>query len=271
MEIKYLIDGRQVEVIEKVSKGYLVSDVYEYYSDGEDPQEYTNEYPYIAKEVFDKAPTKKFDETIIKLQEDIDKLHDKKRELITYIDTSQHEQAENIKKYQKYSQLKLLNDFIDNKITHYVLLDSRDYDIVEWSTTESEYACSERGIGKMKLLSLFGKADGNLEWGLNQYSDGSGGSGTLVYPAISYENALELLTEHLNTVIQQYYDNPATLYYADKVVRSAKKYNIQLSEKFIEVYKEAKAVEITKQVEQVKKEIQQAENRLKGLEEQLNN
>ncbi len=52
---------------------------------------------------------------------------------------------------------------------------------------ESDY--SRVRYDGLKLLTLFGKSDGNLEFRINHYSDGSG-SNTRIFPFLSHEDAI---------------------------------------------------------------------------------
>jgi hypothetical protein len=49
---------------------------------------------------------------------------------------------------------------------------------------------SERRYDSIKLCSILGKSKGEIEYRIHQYSDGSGGSPTLVYPYETYEEAI---------------------------------------------------------------------------------
>ena len=49
--------------------------------------------------------------------------------------------------------------------------------------------------GKTRLLSLYGKSNGDLLWKVNQYSDGSG-SDSLAIPCKTKEDAIQIVGEH---------------------------------------------------------------------------
>ena len=102
--------------------------------------------------------------------------------------------------------LERIEDFLEGKITFFV---EQPYSYC-WSRAPyiikaSDAKTKDGGYynDALKLLTLFGKSDGNLEWGLNKYSDGSG-SNVLVYPCVSYAEAIKviirLFTTHENAV-----------------------------------------------------------------------
>ena len=83
--------------------------------------------------------------------------------------------------------------FMTGGITHLVELG--------WSPSIVEFnksvAPGEYDGGSIKLLSLFGGSDGNVEWRLHSYSDHSGGSKAIV-PATSYDHAVSILSKSIN-------------------------------------------------------------------------
>jgi len=84
-------------------------------------------------------------------------------------------------------------DFIDGKITHYV-------EVCSWSPPrllefkDAMVSDENRWNKKLKLLVLYGASNGDLEWNISQYSDGSGGR-RQVLPCCSLEEAMVKMTE----------------------------------------------------------------------------
>jgi len=85
-------------------------------------------------------------------------------------------------------QLATLAAFVSGEITHLVrgghIPKIQDFDA-------SLSANSEFDRDNIKLLSLFGRTDGNMEWRLHHYSDHSGGS-SIVIPARGYHDAVSI-------------------------------------------------------------------------------
>jgi hypothetical protein len=147
-----------------------------------------------VKEIFNTPPTQKWEEFIKVLQEQVNQLQKKRSALYDDIEHAEKEHRATLDKLKKYPDLALLEDYIDGKISHYVTHNYCNIRIREFKDimeTNDEYRYSAK---KLKLLTLYGRVDGKLAWGLSQYSDGSGSS-IEVYPYTSYELALEKAKE----------------------------------------------------------------------------
>ncbi|MGP4957903.1 hypothetical protein [Pseudomonas helleri] len=91
-------------------------------------------------------------------------------------------------------QLNLLKKVISGQITH-IYISGHSPAIFEWDGGKKTYEI-ERDYGRetikgIKLLSVYGYADGNLEYRQHTYRDGSGGS-EQIFPVTSYQEALAL-------------------------------------------------------------------------------
>lgn len=108
-----------------------------------------------------------------------------------------------------------------------------------------------------KLLSLFGRSDGDLEWRLNQYSDGSG-CGSTVYPCTSYDQALDIVREwfaekaktDLENMDKDRGNKPSL-----SIIEKAKEYAITMPDEYIksahEIDKKLRANKIKKLQEEI--------------------
>jgi len=123
-------------------------------------------------------------------------------------------------KYAKYEQLNHLDDFIAGKITYYVFL-GYSPKIVEFDNSACE--CGH-GCRDTKLLSLFGKSNGDLQWRLGKYSDGSG-SFEEVFPCTSFEQAVSKLQEFITSMM----DSGPSM----SIVEAAEKYNLKIDAKYV--------------------------------------
>lgn len=92
-------------------------------------------------------------------------------------------------KLKRHKALERLDDFIEGRITHYVWVNWGPPTIERFEDAASKDE-NRFGTDKLKLLTLFGRADGDLEWGVNQYTDGSGHN-TRVIPCQSHDEAVE--------------------------------------------------------------------------------
>jgi hypothetical protein len=91
----------------------------------------------------------------------------------------------------RHEKLKLLDDWIGGNITH--LLHVQRFS--PFKITEAKDETTDDGDRysrkkKLKLLTLWGSSDGDLQWNIGQYSDASGGTSQII-PFGSYEAALD--------------------------------------------------------------------------------
>ena len=227
---KYLINGDEIVVIEKIKSGFLVAYIAE---DGRD--EYIDdENPIIVKHVFDRPPTMKHDEIIDTLRSTILQLRKDKQELESSIATIDDENKERIKKYKQYKQLENLDDFLDGKITHYVHL--------SWNLKIVERDNDKDVDNDSRLLTLFGNSKGDLCWRLNQYSDGSGCNEHVV-PCTSYEDALSVMQTHIALSVKDKRPDGS-------IIRAAGIYDLEINQDYVNNYN-LKATET--QEEEIKK------------------
>jgi len=126
-------------------------------------------------------------------------------------------------------------------------IEMSDYDT---SITDKEYGRFE----SLRLLSIFGRTDGQLEFRKNDYSDGSGSWRTVV-PCETKEEALEILKERFYKKLTE---KGATSY----LLKTAEKYNLEIPYSILKVYKD-------KEKEAVLKNIQQQEEQLEKYKKQL--
>lgn len=122
-------------------------------------------------------------------------------------------------------------DFLSGEIKYLV---SARYtpEILTWSEFRCEYS-----EDKIKLLTLFGDDDGTLTWGLNRYSDGSGGN-SFYHAFTNKEDAIKKLTELLLAKKEvNEYD-----------LKAARQYNIELDTEKVASFKQKKVAELQKNI-----------------------
>jgi hypothetical protein len=239
-QIKYLIDGSQVSVIEKTSSGYLVAGIYSGEEYGEEIRMDTD--PFFAEHVFDEAPTQAFDNRILGLHDKIRELESKRDELLQMKRDSETESKRILDSLARFDKLKLLLDFIDEKITHYVTEDYSGLSIIEFTDTVCDGDRNESNPSnrKLKLLSLFGESNGDLQWKLSRYRDGSGMYSD-VFPCCSLEEAVLVLRERLLASLNIDRPNPRTVEVADK-------YGIDIPVEYRDVVRKSLISNIEKQI-----------------------
>lgn len=122
-----------------------------------------------------------------------------------------------VEKLKAFNGLERVEEFLDGKITHFVIRKSY-YNEIEVKTFE-ELALGKHDNGRLdgtvKLLCLFGKTDSyhakkpSVEWRLNHYYDGSG-SWTTCQPATSEEEAKAIATQWVEADFAAYLALPET-------------------------------------------------------------
>jgi DNA-binding transcriptional regulator GbsR (MarR family) len=244
---KYLDNGKMVWVTRELNPGFLVQDYYE--TDGYCEEPYICEKEYFVEKVHCEAPTEKYDKEIDELTAEISRLRETKRTMRARIKEIEQEVQVQVDKYKDHPDLKLLDQFVNNKITHYAILGRYNMQIIEFGK-----ATCENWTGELKLLTLFGGNKGDLEWKLNRYTDGSGNS-LRVAPCLSYEHAQSELQKFIEGEIDP--DRPE-----ERFIKCAERYNLNISQDYIN--------EFNRQVKERKREkIKEHKGSIRKLEKEL--
>ena len=237
--MKYLHDGTAVEVLHKFGvDGFVVEQIG--YSD---PDSQWRAHPMFVRKVFDDCPQQK---RVKKLNSEIKALQERRRSIEFEVQAFETQHKDRLKKYKGWAPLIHLENFLDGKITHYVLADGWFGDAT--ICTKEEADKDDRIYrGSTRLLSLFGKSDGDLEWKLNRYSDGSGGW-SLVIPCLSYEDALretqKLIDKHCDSTKPN-----------GRAVKLADKYNLTLPEGYRKELKKTQTKAKDDKIAELEKEL----------------
>lgn len=195
--------------------------------DGE--EEYPADSPDIVSlsTIFAKAPTAVIDADVqaasIRLAEVREALANAESDL----NAKQREVLARLEKLQAYDGLERIEDWLDGKITHFVIRSGYGSNKVQVKTADETLQCEDRGRfnGEMKLLCLFGTTNRyhapprpSVEWRLNNYYDGSG-SWTGVYPATSEADARKIAHGMLKEIFDAYFaeEKPQTYRLAEAI------------------------------------------------------
>lgn len=224
MDIKYTTDGKKVCVVGILnSHETIVQEIF--VSNG-------NEIPsgenFVVKTLHDE-PCESWKSKAHKEQKDLDeKLEKQNTEFKNKIRQLNKEHSKICKivsmktNYLKKLSDKINNtslnrvfDFITGKIKYLVVL-NYDPKIVGLNSGISEYTFGSANA--LKLITLFGSSDGEIDFSINCYSDGCGFNYT-VMPCKSYNDAVKVLSDYIHNekIISHYY------------IEAAKKYNITIS------------------------------------------
>lgn len=215
-DIKYTDDGKKVLVVGKLNaQQTIVQEIF--VSAG---QEIPSGENFVVKSLHD-APAESWKEKNLR---ELEQRYEKQKKDLEQQINQQHQRLSIIKDKAKHhadalfkfvdkadeGSLDLLKKVMSGQITH-IFVSGYSPEIFEWDDGKGVYD-EERNYGRVeikgiKLLSLYGYSDGDLEYRLHTYRDGSGGS-QQVWPTTSYQEAL--------TMAQAACDEQAEAYLADK-------------------------------------------------------
>ena len=242
--IKYLDNGMEVSVIREIEGGLLVSECYEY---GDDVSDFfVDDKVYFVERVYDRAPTQRFDAKIAEIEDKIKTAQKKYIEIENKIAELNIAEDRKLEKYKQYQQLNRLDDFLDGEITHIVFLNYQ-IKIEEWGSKD------------LKLITLFGDSNGDLQWYVNSYRDGSGSNNHIV-PCCSYTEAIAVIQKHIDDLLA---NNPNE-YNISYCIDAVKVYNLKIDQKWIDNDKEKrtkialkKVLELETSLANAKKEMEE--------------
>lgn len=186
-EHKYLIDGSEVLELAKLPNGVLVCRIYED-PDSEEPT-WDENRAFRVEKTYDTPPTEVVAVQVQKLLGEVSELQHKRDELQSLIREDRSKWSEIIKKCLQYKALENILEFVEGIITHYVII--HEYGGVMEILERSKSTCEFAQRGEVRLLTLYGKSNGDLQWRLSTYTDHSGYNKE-VYPVRSITEALEV-------------------------------------------------------------------------------
>lgn len=174
--------------------GYVVADAVEVQGyDGETTLE-MGQIVTIERELFKEPPRTKYDEEIVRLRSEKDALSQENTKLKIEAFNAEKDVKARLDKLKKYKGLEYLEDFIEGRVTHFILDHTNNYRIVTLEDDDmhqtDRWGCRLKREG-LKLISLFGQSNGDLTWKVNQYRDGSGSIWSEIVPCTSHEDAVE--------------------------------------------------------------------------------
>jgi len=213
---KYLADGHAAEIVKQFDDGSaIIREEFEYdVDDGYGNYKHTDVAfgrPYwVAKDdLYDKAPTRKLDKTIVDLRGTIQSLNKERNDLRNdvrniKIEYSEYEYA--LKSVSnKHKSLKLIEQYFNNAFTHIVTWSYSDIPSIVGIDDRESRCGNEACERNLKLISFSGEVPyrkpDDAKWELNQYKDGSGSSSKGCIPCISIEHANEVMKTRLAALV----------------------------------------------------------------------
>lgn len=130
-------------------------------------------------------------------------------------------------------------DFISGTITHFVKWHYGTTEILTYKDLVSRWDGRYDGF---KLLSMYGKFNGDIEYRINNYGDGSGHD-TTIYPCKSEEEAIQLSKKLLIDYAKEKIEKD---YISDDVIKICNKYKIKIDKEKLLKHYQLQIASITK-------------------------
>jgi hypothetical protein len=172
----YTRGGRMVEYLAASNDGHhVVAELHEV--DTYDGPSMAWGNTVFETELYESPPRALYDKTIENAEKKIRELEERRASIQADILKQASEAQKRLDKLKSYRGLELVEDFIDGKITHVVIETYGDemYKVMPFEELNQISDDKYRKPEGIKLISLFGKAGGDLQWMVSAYRDGSGG------------------------------------------------------------------------------------------------
>ncbi|GAM01897.1 hypothetical protein [Sphingomonas parapaucimobilis] len=173
-----------------------------------------------ASELFAKAPVAAIDADIAERQATLADLNARINAARSEVYTVERDAKQQIEKLANFPKFDRLIDYLDGKITHFVVSDYQHAALIKTWDEFAVYREDGRDKG-VKLLTLFGSSNGDTEWRLNDYRDGSG-INRVCQPCTSEEEAKRVVGEWLGVAWKKF--EPSRPWFIDGAIKSANMY-----------------------------------------------
>lgn len=256
MEIKYTSDGKKVVVVGNLnSQEKIVQEIF--VANGAEIPSGEN---FIVKALHDTPSISWKEEQTKKIESEYETTKFKYENELKVLRARYNDAKNDFEDKTKYlrkcidkmclESFDMVTSFLLGKFK-YALYDGYSYDLVEISDFKCKYFDRE-----IKLISLMGKDDGTFSFRLHDYSDGSGGSQSVLFFETE-EDAVKKLSELIN----------ARDSFFDSDLKLAKKWNFKLDEVKVKAFKEKTIKGIETNIENYNKSLETAKSQI----EEINN
>lgn len=256
----YDIHGRAASYIANSAHGHVVEAIYET-EDGEP----SYGKPEVWREVFSSPPTAKLHSEIAELEAKLNTTRTELYQIQEQRRIEDREYAARAAERKRFAQLETLDDFIAGKITHFLVIEGYAERISIQTFEEFMVSKEDRWDRKLRLLSLFGRSNGDLAWYVDHYSDGSGGSNGRCFPALSYEDAVRLASEWLDgryADVRTKEHKHASL----ELANAAERFGLSVPDDIAQWAKQTADATRAKNLEYARKQVADAQAKLRELE-----
>lgn len=269
----YLRNGEEVLIHQKVEDGYIIEKYITVYLEYDEEEDLSGEKVFVS-EVFNKPPTNVKEKSLadldIRIKSKTNVLNALSSEELSLKDSIRKrglEIEEMDKNAKKYKAIEGAIDFIEGKFTHFAIIPSWGKPYVatknEGMDAEGKY---DRGT---KLLTLFGKTEGDLEWRINQYSDGSGSSNQLAQPCKSEQEAIDFIKTFIIKQMGKYVKDDKKRDYSSDKYKWMLSNNFDMPEGFDEKNSEYMRKQYLLSVESIEGRIKKEKENLSNYKKKL--
>ncbi len=195
--------GRQAKYVALIGQYHIVRPGITIYSaDPDIGEDISYEGVDEWHEVFLKPPVEKLNEEVAALEAKVQERRAKIYQLDKEVNLIEGEMTARKGRIKQHEQLALLDDYLADKITHFVIKDMgwgsgylRAITILPFADAIKLEDKSWNDRLGLKLLTLYGNSKGDLTWQLSSYSNGSGRERDEVIPCTSLEQARAIATK----------------------------------------------------------------------------
>lgn len=230
MTIKYTNDGKKVKVIGKLnSQETIVQEIYV-----SENSEIPSGEQFVVKTLHDEPVISWKEKEAIKLEDRVTYLQDLHKKLLDDLHNREEKVLKALKEKIKQLELleknitpkafEMLSKFISGKYK-FVVINNR---ISEFKMEEQVSTTWNNNFDGLKLVSLFGKSNGDLQYRIHNYYDGSGTTTKL--------NLFETLDEAKQFLLDRHKNTP----YNDNIIEEYNKWGIELNKEKMKAYTQAK-------------------------------
>lgn len=172
------------------------------------------------------------------------------------------------KKIEKALGVKRLEDFIDGKFTHFVI-GRYDVKTFEEAIVSKEEDWKYNKDRKFRLLTLFGRSRGDLQWKVNEYSDGSG-YWTEAVPCFSEIEARAIVQDRIEEDCQKWIQTRCDGWSAAKVAASAgERLGLVVPEVVLAEIRTEKRQQLAAEIEAKKLNVKRLTSELEALQSEM--
>lgn len=227
----------------------------------------------VVDKIFAKPPVEVIDAEIAAKKTELADLQAKHDKLFAETNMVERTATERLKKFAKFKELELLEDFIDRKITHFVTAsDENSFDFKIGSFEDAIKSKDRYANGaELRLVTLFGRSGGDLQWRVDRHYDGSGGSRQCIWPCRDEQHAKDTIVAIILTRLDDNYRHlrPDQPYWFLLTYEAAIQHGIVPPAEQAAKYRELKAASVAGQIAGARKNLDTAQQALdKLLQEQ---